>query len=162
MSSPAGDFQSRAVGAARTDWAELVATHDAPLKRMCFMVTGDTETAQDAVQATWERAYRKWTQLRTPSKVRAWLSAIAMNEARAALRSQGRNAQVLEWEPRPARDLDLANALALLPVQDRQLLALTVVEGFTSSEAGKVLGLSAEGVRTRKARIVARLRKELS
>lgn len=146
----------------RADLEELVATYDHDLKRMCFAVLGDADSAQDAVQATWEIAIRKASQLRSREKVRNWLSAIAMNEARAVLRARKRKPDLPAPHLEEQRDIDLAMALNKLSVQDREILAITFVAGFTAPEAGEVLGITPEGVRTRKARAIARLRKELA
>ena len=57
--------------------------------------------------------------------------------------------------------LDLARALARLGPDDRTLLALRFVAGLDSNEIATQLGISASGVRSRLARLVDRLRKEL-
>ena len=144
-------------------FGELVERYDRDLQKVCFVITGNRTTAEDATQATWEIAWRKLRQLRDPDKARQWLITIAVNEAR---RSAASRLEGPEDDERAAfdtsRDLDLAKALGHMPTQDRQLLSLLFVAGMTSSEAGRVVGMSPEGVRTRKARILMRLRKELT
>lgn len=141
---------------------DLVRAYNGDLKRVCYMITGDRGTAEDAAQITWEIAWRKLNQLRTPAKARQWLLAVAGNEARrlarrgAFLRPEDDRADSMA-----PRDLDLAVALSRLSAPDRQLLALTFLAGMSSGEAGGIMGLSPEGVRTRKTRILKRLRKEL-
>jgi RNA polymerase sigma-70 factor, ECF subfamily len=56
---------------------------------------------------------------------------------------------------------DLAIALRRLPPEDRTLLALRYVAGFDATEIGRELRMSPSGVRSRLARLVARLRTEL-
>ncbi len=58
-------------------------------------------------------------------------------------------------------DLDLANALARLDLDDRALLALRYVAGFNSTELARATGRSASGTRARLARLLERLRTEL-
>ena len=60
------------------------------------------------------------------------------------------------------RDLDLANALAMLDPDDRALLALRYVAGFDSTELARATGRSPSGTRARLARLLDRLRTELS
>lgn len=65
---------------------------------------------------------------------------------------------------RPASDsadIDLVMALGRLPPRDRELIALSYIAGMTSSEIGRLLGLTPAGIRTRRARILQRLREEL-
>ena len=59
-------------------------------------------------------------------------------------------------------DLDLANALARLDPDDRALLALRYVAGFDSTELARATGRSPSGTRARLARLLGRLRTELS
>jgi RNA polymerase sigma factor (sigma-70 family) len=57
--------------------------------------------------------------------------------------------------------IDLANALARLKPDERRLIGLRYVSGFTSVELAEWLHLTPDGVRTRLKRILDRLRKEL-
>jgi RNA polymerase sigma factor (sigma-70 family) len=59
-------------------------------------------------------------------------------------------------------DIDLARALANLEPEDRAILALRYVAGLNSSELGPAVGMSASGLRRRLARLLDRLRSELS
>jgi DNA-directed RNA polymerase specialized sigma24 family protein len=59
-------------------------------------------------------------------------------------------------------DLDLTNALARLDPDDRALLALRYVAGFDSTELARATGRSPSGTRARLARLLGRLRTELS
>jgi RNA polymerase sigma factor (sigma-70 family) len=58
--------------------------------------------------------------------------------------------------------IDLANALARLNPDDRALLALRYVAGFDSNELARATGLSPSGTRARLARLLDRMRTELS
>ncbi|HLE89157.1 MAG TPA: RNA polymerase sigma factor [Candidatus Limnocylindria bacterium] len=156
------DVLRRAAQGDAAAFGELVRQYDADLKRVCYVVTGDADSAQDAVQATWEIAWRKLRQIRDYGKIRRWLITVAVNEGRRIARSpralpfsEDGVSSVME------RDIDLGNSLRRLHVSDRQLLSLTFVAGLTSAEAAPILGLTPAGVRTRKARIVMRLRNEL-
>ena len=59
-------------------------------------------------------------------------------------------------------DIDLANALARLDPDDRALLALRYIAGFDATELGRATGRSPSGTRARLARLLDRLRTELS
>jgi RNA polymerase sigma-70 factor (ECF subfamily) len=124
------------------------------------------------VQAAWPIAWRKLGSLRDPDRLRPWLVSIAANEARQLIRRRRRRtvvelAMVGSMIPGvdPAGhvgDLDLANALARLDPDDRALLALRYVAGFDSTELARATGRSASGTRARLARLLDRLRTELS
>jgi RNA polymerase sigma-70 factor (ECF subfamily) len=153
-------------------FARLVAEHHASMTRVAFVISGDAETALDAVQSSWAIAWRRMGSLRDPSQVRAWLVAIAANEARQAMRRR-RRVHVVDISENVARaeesyldasvDLvDLDRALRGLTPQERTLLALRYAAGLDSSEIARQMDISASGVRSRLARLLERLREDLA
>ena len=162
--------------AARGDaaaFAAIVRLHDADMTRVCFVICGDLDLAEEAVAEAWPIAWRKLGTLREPERLRPWLVSVAANQVRQLLRKRNRRTVVelavaqrdhLRSSERWGReaDLDLANALSRLKPDDRALLALRYVSGFDSTELGRALGISATGVRVRLSRLLERLRKELA
>ena len=162
---------ARAASGDEAAFAQIVATHHGDMSRVCYLVCGDLDLADEAVQAAWPLAWRKLGTLHDPARLRPWLISIAANEARQLLRRRRRRS-VIELEVRVSAsdsadvasrpgDLDLINALARLSPDDRQLLAWRYVAGFDSPEIARATGRSASGVRTRLRRLVMRLRVEL-
>lgn len=151
----------------RAAFTELVATHHRDLLRLAMVITGDAEMADDAAQAAWHQAWRKLHQVRDPDRVRAWLLSIVANEARQALRRRSRFVALPSQQTAatPSRDpvdgIDLSKALAGLKAEERTLIGLRYVAGFSAPELAETLGLSPEGVRSRLKRILDRLRVEL-
>ena len=152
--------------------ARIVAAYHDDMARLCFVICGDQDLAQDAVQAAWALAWRKLGTLRDPERLRPWLMTIAANEARQLLRRRRRD-RVVEIEiidldqartelGDRAASLDLRTVLRRLTPEDRTLLAMRHLAGFDSPEIGAALGISADAVRTRLSRLIARLRVELS
>ena len=80
-------FASAAAGD-ETAFARIVAAHDSEMYRVCVAVCRDQTIAADAVQAAWAIAWRKLGSIREPSKLRPWLVAIAVNEAKTLLRKR--------------------------------------------------------------------------
>jgi RNA polymerase sigma-70 factor, ECF subfamily len=155
-------------------FARIIALHDDDMARVAYLVCGDVSLAHDAVQSAWLIAWRKIRTLRDMDRLRAWLVAIAANEARQLIRRQHRRAVVeitvhaLDEErhlPRAAnpadRPLDLMAALARLGAEDRQIVAMRYALGLSSFEIAEVTGRSAAGVRSRLARALDRLREDL-
>jgi RNA polymerase sigma-70 factor (ECF subfamily) len=152
-------------------FARLVALHNADMARVAYVITCDGALAQDAVQAAWIRAWRKLRTLRDPARARAWLLAIAVNEARQIIRRRHRVVLVPIDPDVPAASrtdpavgiarLDLLRALAHLSSDDRALLAMRYVLGLEAGELGSLTGRSASGTRTRLSRLTSRLRQEL-
>jgi RNA polymerase sigma factor (sigma-70 family) len=152
-------------------FAAIVGTHHDAMARVCYVICGDQDIAQDAVQVAWPLAWRKLGTLRDPDRLRPWLISIAANEARRMVRASRRR-QIVEIDvadlassrgdpaAQPALT-DLARALRGLAPEDRALLALRHVADFDATEIGRALGLSPSGVRSRLSRLLARLREEL-
>jgi len=161
----------RAIAGDELAFARIVGAYHLDLVRVAFVVCGDEGLAEDAAQAAWWIAWRKLPSLRDPRRLRAWLVAIAANEARKTVKREHRHPVVelrVESDPFPTADpgraidhVDLANALRHLKPDDRALVALRYAADLDSTELAPVLGISASGVRTRLSRLLDRLRKEL-
>jgi len=172
---PIDDSLSGAVALAATGdetaFARIIQAHHDDMTRVCFVICGDLDVADEAVQAAWPIAWRKLGSLRDPDRLRPWLVSIAANEARQLIRRRRRRTVVELAVTDPAMsgvdpagrvaDLDLINALARLDPDDRALLALRYVAGFDSTELARAFGRSPSGTRARLARLLDRLRTEL-
>jgi RNA polymerase sigma-70 factor, ECF subfamily len=161
---------TRAAAGDEAAFTRIVAAHHADMLRIACVMCGDPDLAADAAQAAWSIAWRKLGSLRDPDRLRPWLMSVAANEARSLARRGGR------WQVREivvldpvtagmdasvAARLDLSDALDRLEPRDRTLLALRYVAGLESAEIGREVGMSATAVRSRLARSIARLRREL-
>lgn len=150
-------------------FARIVDLYHGDLVRVAYGICGDRDLAADAAQAAWSVAWRKLHTLRDPERVRPWLVAVAANEARHLVRSR-RKVTEIQLDPAgearadPSADIsrvDLANALAHLKSDERALLAMRYGAGLDSSEIATLIMMSPSGVRSRLARLLDRLRKEL-
>jgi RNA polymerase sigma-70 factor (ECF subfamily) len=155
-----------------TAFARIVAEHHGEMLRLAYVVCGEWDLAEDAAQAALWHAWRKLPTLREPERLRAWLLKVTLNEARQILRYRRRHAAVqltASVGDLPGADptagvgqVDLANALARLSPDDRALVGLRYVADLDSAEIGALVGRSASGVRSRLARVLQRLRKDLT
>src|SRR6476646_9831818 len=142
-------------------FTRIVARHHGDMARVAYVVVGDADLAQDAVQSAWSIAWRRLGTHRETSGLRPWLLAIVKNEARQLARKDRRRTlkeipveSVPEQpDPRTAFDwsahIDMASVLDRLPVEDRTLLALLFVAGPDTTEIAQVIGGSASGIRSR-------------
>ena len=166
------DLLARARTGERAAFTELVERHHAELVRIAFAITGDLDAARDAAQLAWIKAWQRLPTIREADRLRAWLIAIAANEARQHVRAHRRR-RVREIAPlnlnepadpsaiTSADRFDLDAALRRLGPDDRGLLAMRYVAGLTADEIGASTGLTGSGVRTRLSRLIARLREDL-
>ena len=174
LATPGGIATTTVAEAAAGDadaLARIVGAHHDDMARLCYVICGDADMAQDAVQSAWPIAWKKLGSLREPDRLRPWLMSVAANQARQMVRSQRRHV-VLEIEvsnvgshsddPGARAGLaDLSIALRGLSAEDRTLLALRYVAGFDATEIGRATGVSSSGVRSRLSRLINRLRTEL-
>jgi RNA polymerase sigma factor (sigma-70 family) len=122
-----------------------------------YSVLRDREEAADATHDTFLIAAQRLGQLREPSKLRAWLYAIARHEAlrRARARSRERatdagDLEVVSAEPTPEATVGRAETVATvweasagLSARDRALLDLHVRQGLQGQALGDAIGVTA-------------------
>ena len=147
--------------------------HIPALRRYARALVGEVALADDLVQDCLERAVSRAHQWRQTGSLRGWLFTIMhninANQRRAASRAPG-------WDPieraentvgRSGAQLDrlalqeAVRALALLSVEQRQVLLLVALEGLRYEEVAEVLGVPIGTVMSRLSRARDRLR-ELS
>lgn len=108
-------------------------------------VTGDYESARDAVQEAFARALREKASFRGDGPIEAWIFRIAL---RAALetRRNGLEHEVAEVHasalPEPERDPELAVALRALPPRRRLVLFLRYFADLSYAEIAEVCEIS--------------------
>lgn len=125
------------------------------LRRFAHALSRNPADADDLTQATIERALRSREQWQPGTRLDSWLYRIMRNlwidTARARTRKERYEAPEDEAlhvgeDPREAIDasLELKRAMAameLLPDEQREVVALILVEGFGYREASEMLGL---------------------
>ena len=149
---------ARAVAAGdREAFATLYDRYATPLHDFSASVLRDADEARDAVQDTFVLAWERIGQLRDPTKLRAWMFAIARHEALRRLRQRRRatptadvGAEIAAEDPDPVRGVSQDEAAAIvweaaagLSERDRVLLDLHVRQGLQGQELGDAIGVSA-------------------
>jgi RNA polymerase sigma factor (sigma-70 family) len=138
------------------------------LVRLCAIITGNTDIAEDLAQETLLEAWRHIHELRDPHRRAQWLSGIARNVCLRWARQRGRDlthqafarldqdTTLAPLEDRLADDFDLEvelehkelvelldQALALLPAETRIILVKRYVEESPIAEIAAQMGLNA-------------------
>ena len=124
--------------------------------------------AEDLTQETFLRAWQHYShvsQLPPPAR-RAWLVRTVRNLATDAWRRQTLDEAAPSASPAPEEPaelrLDVAQALAQLPPEDRDLVVMRYLEEMNSREIGEALGVPEGTVRRRLAECRERLAQHLS
>jgi RNA polymerase sigma-70 factor (ECF subfamily) len=171
------DLMQAAAEGQQTAFRELVERWERPLYAFLFRMVGCHEDALDLSQETFLRVHRQARSYRAQGQFRCWLFCIAGNLARSWLRRQ----RVLRWvrlqaphcetiadsarsdhglEQREARRV-LEQALARLPVRQRQVLLLQRFGEMTQQEIAATLRTTVPAVESLIQRALNRLRKDL-
>lgn len=133
------------------------------LRRLARALTGHAADADDLVQVALERALARAAQWRPDARLDAWVFGILRHAWLDELRARGRRQRVFAPEEagalageagveRFAESLSLAAALARLPPEQREAVALVLVEGLTYAEAAGVLEVPVGTLTSRLAR----------
>jgi RNA polymerase sigma factor (sigma-70 family) len=128
--------------------------HHRRLLRAMFVVTGSQHEAEELMQEAFLAVWERWERVRKMDESTGYLYRIAMNRFRSRWRRTARAARrtVGFAEGRDAfADADERDAVgrALRSVTPRQRAALVLTEylGFSSDEAGAILGVKGVTVR---------------
>lgn len=135
-------------------------------------LTQSRETAEDLVQETMLRAWRAFDQFETGTHCKGWLFRIMFNVlSKQRLKARSRPATVSIEEHEQVHELaspaesprlsatEMLAALDALPVEQRAVLILSVVEGFTCQEIADQLEIPIGTVMSRLGRARANLRR---
>jgi RNA polymerase sigma-70 factor (ECF subfamily) len=142
--------------------ALLIEPHIPALRRYAFGLTQDHAAADDLVQDCLERAVGRWVLRRRDGDVGAWLFRILHNLFIDGLRQERRRGrhEMLENHDGSATGgqegallgRDLERCLKALSEEQRAVLLLIGVEGFSYERAAEVLGIPIGTVMSRLSR----------
>ena len=136
----------------------------ARLVRLCAVLSGDREAAEDLAQETLLEAWRHRHKLTDPHGADRWLTAIARNVCLRWVRTRGSLpvplAQLPE-QPAPVED-GIGELLELLPPAAREMLTQRYVDERSHAEIAAALGITADAVAMRLTRGKRALRRILA
>lgn len=123
--------------------------------------------ACDAVSETVLDAFSTISKLRNEKAFRSWIMHILSAKIKQKQREYFTDTAELTEYNEPENNfsfdnIELKQALENLEPQDRLILSLSVLEGYTSEEISEICDINANTVRSRLSRIKKRLRLELS
>lgn len=154
-------------------FAQLYSLVYKDLYRVALLNLNNEHDASDVVSDTVLEAYQKIRKLRDPAAFKAWITAILTAQINKKLREYVRKRNLEEdiedlEGSLPDSDfqsefgmIELQQAMQVLSEEERMVLTLSVVSGFTSEEISQTTGISANTVRSKIARAKAKLRKHL-
>lgn len=163
-----------------SDFGAVAERHRRELHIHCYRMLGSFDEAEDLVQETLLRAWRRRDALEREERLRAWLYKIATNACLDHIKAKGRRVATLEsfrdlpWmQPYPDRLLDeelvaretieltFLAVIQLLPPRQRATLILRDVLEWSADQVAELLELSVPAVNSALQRARATLRDRL-
>src|SRR6185369_8016661 len=81
---------ARAADGDELAFARIVAAHHDDMARVAYVMCGEVDLAQEAVQSAWTKAWTRLDTIRDMDRLKPWLVSIAANEAKQLVRSRSR------------------------------------------------------------------------
>ena len=137
---------------------ELIDAYGDDILRLCLLYLGDRQLAEDAFQVTMVKAWQQLSTFRGESSAKTWLSRIAANACRDAMRSgwfrMRRKSEPIEAlfdlaAPEQREDSDVRGAVLQLPGKYREVVVLYYFEDMKLREIAEILHLPVNSVSTR-------------
>jgi RNA polymerase sigma-70 factor (ECF subfamily) len=154
------------------DFNDLLESQIPRLRRYSRALTRDAQRADDLVQDTLVRALMKQDRWEPGTNLRAWLFTLMhnqyVNNVRRANRETGAididdvsSSLVATTDPTASRQLyELERALGQLAAEQREVILLVGLEGFSYEDAAKILAVPVGTVRSRLSRGRESLRRQ--
>lgn len=154
---------------ARAEFESAALVHAQSLLRFALKMVRDLHRAEDLVQETLLSAWRHFEQFEPGTNCRAWLFRILINVRNREFNKRRVLAEIVSIDDVQLHDpekisasAEINSALNNLSSEHREILMLSVVEGFSIKEVAAILGVPAGTVMSRLSRARARLREALS
>jgi RNA polymerase sigma-70 factor, ECF subfamily len=176
------DLVARSRGGDLESFNQLILRWERPIYALAYRVIGREEDARDVVQETFLRAFRALPGFKGQAKFSSWLYRIALNLCRDWIRRRRRSPLVelpegvdpreLAAESGPVESIEdvaarkelseaVAEAMALLPEEQRTAIVLKEYHGMTFQEVADLQGIPLSTVKTRLYQGLAVLRRSL-
>jgi RNA polymerase sigma-70 factor (ECF subfamily) len=152
-----------------TAFAQLVRRYQGDVWRLSYQLMGQEALADDVTQDAFVRVYRFLPRYRGDSKFSTWLFSIARNCALDELRRAGRRRRLVDRieasSHQEGRDaslrLEVAEALAALPLELREPVVLIDMFGISYAEVARMLAVPVGTIKSRVHRARERLARAL-
>ncbi|MEG2174353.1 MAG: RNA polymerase sigma factor [Oscillospiraceae bacterium] len=143
------------------------------LYKVALYMLGNAQDAEDAVSETFVEAYKGIRNLRDESSFKRWMMTILSVRCKRRIGGyikERKNVDIDEMVDLPAPDTGVSSfehvsvhdALSTLTEQERQIVVLATVQGYTTREVAEMLDLPHGTVSSKLHRTLRKLRKVLA
>lgn len=174
--APDTELAARAGAGDTAAFGALVRRHQIAAVRLATIISGSPDEAPDIVQEAFVKAYRALGSRPVPDKVRSWMLRIVANEAHNSRRGRDRRTRrddrYAAWSEFDSVDTmtaalsaveagTLLAAIGRLHARDREVIGYRYFAGLNELETAAAVGTAIGTVKSRTARALERLRKDL-
>ncbi len=160
----------RAKSGDKAAFGELYAHYYKEMYRYAYYALRHEQDAQDVVAETVASAYAQIGKLKNEEAFPMWIFKILSNQIKRKMKTYVKEKHTVPLEEiseqttglTDEEHFDLHKALDALQERDRQIVILSVLEGFTSNEIASIFGMNPATVRSRAFRAMKQLRQILS
>lgn len=132
---------------------ELVEEYSNMLFKICIVMLGNEQDAQDAIQETFCKYIEQSPDFHDREHEKAWLIKVATNKCRDIHRHRFRHPQINIEEVTAYCEMpeqsEVLTALIRLPHKLKTVIFLHYIEGYKSPEIANMLGISVDAVKKR-------------
>lgn len=132
---------------------ELVTRYSNMLFRICLVILGNEQDAQDAIQDTFYRYLRIQPDFSDEEHEKAWLIRVAVNVSKDMRRFWQRHPKIsveqLESYYENPEEGEILEELLKLPEKLKTVIYLYYIEGYQIKEIASMLGISENAVKKR-------------
>ena len=141
LARPANDIES------------VIHSYGNMLFRLCLIMLGNTNDAEDAVQEVVIKYLQKAPKFENTEHEKAWLIKVSTNQCKDILRFRSRNQMVdidqIKECVKEEADSEIIDALMTLPEKYKIVLILHYVEGYSTKEIADLIGKTSSAIKMR-------------
>ena len=155
-------------------FAQVYESIASDLYKVALYTLGNAYDAEDAVSETFIEAYRGITNLRDASSFKPWMMKILSIRCKRKVTEYVKQKNTFDIENFTAtlsdetdlsaevsQQVTVVSALGRLSAQEREIIALSVLQGYTTKEIASILGSPQGTISSKLHRSLAKLRKML-
>lgn len=153
----------------KVEFEKLYTQHRENIFAVCVLMLKDYQLSEDAMQETFYKALLKFDEFKGKSTPRTWLTRIAINvckdrlKKKSSLETPGEDVDILINEQENIDNrLSVCQAIAELPIELREVVALYYYQELTHREIAQILGISVPNVAYRLRTAKSKLKKFLA
>lgn len=145
---------------------ELYERYAGKVLKRCYFICLSSDQARDLMQEVWIKVFLHLRSFKKEATFQTWLYRLTTNHCLNYLKSRSRADQLfqkIEMEERvPTEDvhsLEVKDILARIPFEDREILTMKFIAGYTYEEVASICGMNVSAVKMKVSRLLGKLRK---